>query len=117
MEDKESLTLEGIRKLLAEGLALPPSPAIERLMAELQEILTKMERWEEKANHCLSNALSISEAEALLTEAESIPAQMSNINTLKDAVKRAKEWISKVEAFEVGPKWFIIFFLILNVIL
>ncbi|RXG69427.1 Lysine-specific demethylase 5A [Armadillidium vulgare] len=100
MEDKESLTLDCIRKLLAEGLALPPSPTIERLMAELQEILTKMERWEEKATHCLSNALSISEAEALLTEAESIPAQMSNISTLKEAVKRAKEWVSKVEAFE-----------------
>jgi histone demethylase JARID1 len=42
-----------MRKLMDSGVGLAPHPAVEKAMAELQELLTVSERWEEKARICL----------------------------------------------------------------
>jgi histone demethylase JARID1 len=52
-EDPEQVTLESLRKLLNIGAVLPPHAIVEKSMAELQELLTQVERWEEKAKVCL----------------------------------------------------------------
>ena len=49
-----SVTLETLRKLIDSGVSLAPHTAIEKAMAELQELLTVSERWEEKAKICLA---------------------------------------------------------------
>ena len=53
MKDPSSVTLESMRKLIESGVSLAPHPAVEKAMAELQELLTVSERWEEKARICL----------------------------------------------------------------
>ena len=53
MKDASSVTLESMRKLIESGVSLAPHPAVEKAMAELQELLTVSERWEEKARICL----------------------------------------------------------------
>ena len=40
--------------------------------------------------------------EAIISEANHIPAHLPNTLALKDAVKRAKEWNAKVEAVQVS---------------
>lgn len=52
-QDSHNLTLEVMRKLIESGVGLAPHPAVEKAMAELQELLTISERWEEKARLCL----------------------------------------------------------------
>jgi histone demethylase JARID1 len=52
-EVSEQVTLESLRKLLNVGVTLPPHSVVEKSMAELQELLTQVERWEEKAKVCL----------------------------------------------------------------
>ena len=47
------VTLDVMRKLMECGVGLAPHPACEKAMAELQELLTQTERWEEKARICL----------------------------------------------------------------
>ncbi|GCC44232.1 hypothetical protein chiPu_0028070, partial [Chiloscyllium punctatum] len=47
------VTLELIRPLIEAGSKLASNPAVEKAMAELQELLTISERWEEKAQICL----------------------------------------------------------------
>ena len=47
------VTLDVMRKLMESGVGLAPHPACEKAMAELQELLTQTERWEEKARICL----------------------------------------------------------------
>jgi len=47
------VTLDVMRKLMESGVGLAPHPACEKAMAELQELLTQSERWEEKARICL----------------------------------------------------------------
>lgn len=42
--------------------------------------------------------------DAIIAEAKGIPACLPNVNALKDALRKAKEWSSKVEAIQVGHK-------------
>lgn len=46
-------TLAVMRGLLVAGASVAPSPAVDKAQAELQELLTIAERWEEKAHLCL----------------------------------------------------------------
>ena len=53
LTEPSNVTLEVMRKLIESGVGLAPHPAVEKAMAELQELLTISERWEEKARICL----------------------------------------------------------------
>lgn len=53
MREPNNVTLDILRKLMESGVTLAPHPAVEKAMAELQELLTVSERWEEKARICL----------------------------------------------------------------
>ncbi|GFG38653.1 hypothetical protein Cfor_01675 [Coptotermes formosanus] len=101
-EDPEQVTLESLRKLLNVGVSLPPHSLVEKSMAELQELLTHVEKWEEKAKVCLQakSRQTISTIETILKEAEAIPAFLPNIGTLRDALRKGKEWSARVEAIQ-----------------
>lgn len=49
------VTLELMKRLIDSGVGLAPHHAVEKAMAELQEILTVSERWEDKARACLQS--------------------------------------------------------------
>ena len=53
LKDPKNVVLETLRKLMESGVGLSPHNAVEKAMAELQELLTLSERWEEKARICL----------------------------------------------------------------
>lgn len=48
-----SLTLETMRRLIDQGVGLPPHSSVEKAMARLQELLTVSERLEDKASGLL----------------------------------------------------------------
>jgi len=49
----------------------------------------------------LRSRQTISTIETILKEAEAIPAFLPNIGTLRDALKKGKEWSAKVETIQV----------------
>lgn len=51
--EKQEVTLDVLRNLMEAGCNVPQSVSVETAMAELQELLTIAERWEEKAQICL----------------------------------------------------------------
>lgn len=51
--EPQRLTLELMKRLIDSGVGLAPHHAVEKAMAELQELLTVSEHWEEKARACL----------------------------------------------------------------
>ncbi|XP_069947647.1 lysine-specific demethylase 5A isoform X2 [Cherax quadricarinatus] len=104
LEDSTSVTVECVRKLLDTGIALPPHPRIEKAMAQLQQLLTNMETWEEKASQVLNAkpGISVSKGEELVKQAEEVPAHLPSVAALKDAVKRAREWTNKVATLQKG---------------
>ncbi|XP_056001386.1 lysine-specific demethylase 5A-like isoform X2 [Ostrea edulis] len=102
LEDQQQVTLESMRKLMEAGVGLAPHPAVEKAMAELQELLTVSERWEEKARICLQARPRhvMATLEAIINEAKGIPAFLPNVSALKDALKKAKDWTQKVETVQ-----------------
>ncbi len=104
LSDPSAVTLDTMRKLIESGVGLAPHPACERAMAELQELLTVSERWEEKARICLQARPRhvVTTLEAIINEAKGIPAHLPNVTALKDAVRKACEWVTKTESIQNG---------------
>ncbi|CAG5986480.1 unnamed protein product, partial [Menidia menidia] len=101
--DPHRVTLELMKRLIDSGVGLAPHHAVEKAMAELQEVLTVSERWEDKARACLQ--ASMVTLESIVLEARNIPAYLPNILALREALQKAKEWTSKVEAIQVGSSY------------
>ncbi|XP_013916231.1 PREDICTED: lysine-specific demethylase 5C-like isoform X3 [Thamnophis sirtalis] len=104
---QDKVTLSVMRALITSGGGVSPSPAVDKAMAELQELLTIAERWEEKAQMCLEARQKHSPAtlEAIIKEAENIPVHLPNILSLKEALSKAQAWIADVEEIQNGDHY------------
>ncbi|XP_060928394.1 lysine-specific demethylase 5A [Limanda limanda] len=107
LAEPHRVTLELMKRLIDSGVGLAPHHAVEKAMAELQEILTVSERWEDKARGCLQARPrhSLVTLESIVLEARNIPAYLPNILALREALQKAKEWTSKVEAIQSGSSY------------
>uniref|UniRef100_A0A5F8G2F8 [histone H3]-trimethyl-L-lysine(4) demethylase n=1 Tax=Monodelphis domestica TaxID=13616 RepID=A0A5F8G2F8_MONDO len=107
LSDPQRVTLDVMKKLIDSGVGLAPHHAVEKAMAELQELLTVSERWEEKAKVCLQARPrhSMSSLESIVNEAKNIPAFLPNVLALREALQRAREWTAKVEAIQNGSNY------------
>ncbi|KAK2491214.1 hypothetical protein MC885_014487 [Smutsia gigantea] len=103
LSDPQQVTLDVMKKLIDSGVGLAPHHAVEKAMAELQELLTVSERWEEKAKVCLQ--ASVASLESIVNEAKNIPAFLPNVLALKEALQKAREWTTKVEAIQSGSNY------------
>uniref|UniRef100_A0A8C1XFX2 Lysine (K)-specific demethylase 5A n=1 Tax=Cyprinus carpio TaxID=7962 RepID=A0A8C1XFX2_CYPCA len=105
--EPQRLTLELMKRLIDSGVGLPPHHAVEKAMAELQELLTLSEHWEERARACLQARPrhSLLTLESIVMEAKNIPAYLPNVLALRDALHKAKEWTAKVEAIQNGSNY------------
>uniref|UniRef100_A0A670IEX7 [histone H3]-trimethyl-L-lysine(4) demethylase n=1 Tax=Podarcis muralis TaxID=64176 RepID=A0A670IEX7_PODMU len=104
--DQNSLTLDDMRRLIDSGVGLAPHPAVEKAMAKLQELLTVSEHWDDKARTLIKARprQSLSSLEAAVKEIEEIPAYLPNGIALKEAVKKARDWLQEVEGLQVGGR-------------
>ncbi|KAF3816466.1 hypothetical protein GH733_014639 [Mirounga leonina] len=107
LSDPQQVTLDVMKKLIDSGVGLAPHHAVEKAMAELQELLTVSERWEEKAKVCLQARPrhSVASLESIVNEAKNIPAFLPNVLSLKEALQKAREWTAKVEAIQSGSNY------------
>uniref|UniRef100_A0A4W5KUE2 [histone H3]-trimethyl-L-lysine(4) demethylase n=1 Tax=Hucho hucho TaxID=62062 RepID=A0A4W5KUE2_9TELE len=103
LAEPHRVTLELMKRLIDSGVGLAPHHAVEKAMAELQEILTVSERWEDKARACLQARPrhSMLTLESIVIEARNIPAYLPNVLALREALHKAKEWSAKVDAIQV----------------
>ncbi|XP_057616841.1 lysine-specific demethylase 5D isoform X1 [Chionomys nivalis] len=96
-----------MKKLLVTGTKVPSSPSVNKARAELQELLTIAERWEEKAHFCLEARQKHTPAtlEVIIREAENIPVYLPNIQSLKEALTKAQAWIADVNEIQNGDHY------------
>ncbi|XP_024900050.1 lysine-specific demethylase 5D isoform X7 [Pteropus alecto] len=96
-----------MQALLVTGTKVASSPSVDKARAELQELLTIAECWEEKAHFCLKDRQKHSPAtlEAIIHEAENIPVYLPNIQALKDALTKAQAWIADVDEIQNGDHY------------
>ncbi|XP_061074889.1 lysine-specific demethylase 5C isoform X2 [Conger conger] len=101
------VTLGVLRSLMEAGCSVPQSSAVETAMAELQELLTIAERWEEKAHICLEHRQKhpLSTLEAIVNEAQLIPVQLPNIQSLQGCLSRARAWVTDLEEIQNGEHY------------
>ncbi|XP_023675035.1 lysine-specific demethylase 5C-like isoform X4 [Paramormyrops kingsleyae] len=106
-EAPASVTLSVLRNLMEAGCNVPQSSAVETAMAELQELLTIAERWEEKAQICLEHRQKhpLSTLEAIVSEATMIPVQLPNILSLQSCLSRARAWVTDLEEIQNGEHY------------
>uniref|UniRef100_M3ZQT1 [histone H3]-trimethyl-L-lysine(4) demethylase n=1 Tax=Xiphophorus maculatus TaxID=8083 RepID=M3ZQT1_XIPMA len=107
LAEPHRVTLELMKRLIDSGVGLAPHHAVEKAMAELQEVLTVSERWEDKARACLQARPrhSMVTLENIVLEARNIPAYLPNVLALEEALQKAKDWTSKVEAIHSGSSY------------
>lgn len=101
------VTLTVLRNLMESGCNVPQSVSVETAMAELQELLTIAERWEEKAQICLEDRQKhhLSTLEAIVNEAQLIPVQLPNILSLQACLSRARAWVTDLEEIQNGEHY------------
>eukprot|EP00063_Salmo_salar_P016926 XP_013991761.1 PREDICTED: lysine-specific demethylase 5C-like isoform X2 [Salmo salar] len=101
------VTLVVLRNLMEAGCIVPQSVSVETAMAELQELLTIAERWEEKAQICLEQRQKhpLSTLEAIVNEAQLIPVKLPNILSLRGCLSRARAWVTDLEEIQNGEHY------------
>uniref|UniRef100_A0A8C4DEE5 [histone H3]-trimethyl-L-lysine(4) demethylase n=1 Tax=Dicentrarchus labrax TaxID=13489 RepID=A0A8C4DEE5_DICLA len=105
--ERQEVTLDVLRNLMEAGCNVPQSVSVETAMAELQELLTIAERWEEKAQICLEQRQKhpLSTLEAIVNEAQLIPVKLPNILALQDCLTRARAWVTDLEEIQNGEHY------------
>ncbi|KAM5180075.1 lysine-specific demethylase 5B [Mantella aurantiaca] len=105
-QDPGTLTLDVMRRLIDLGVGLAPHPTVEKAMAELQELLTMSEHLDDRCKSLLKARprQNLNSLTAVLREAESVPVYLPSVESLRDAVERAREWLQKVETLQTGPR-------------
>uniref|UniRef100_A0A3Q2FM26 [histone H3]-trimethyl-L-lysine(4) demethylase n=1 Tax=Cyprinodon variegatus TaxID=28743 RepID=A0A3Q2FM26_CYPVA len=105
--ERHEITLEVLRNLMEAGCNVPQSVSVETAMAELQELLTIAERWEEKAQICLEQRQKhpLSTLEAIVNEAQLIPVKLPNIEALRGCLTRARAWVTDLEEIQNGEHY------------
>ncbi|KAL8614742.1 hypothetical protein ACOMHN_055300 [Nucella lapillus] len=107
LKDPSLVTLDVMRRLIESGVLLAPHPALESAIAHLQELFNMAESWEEKARGCLQSKprLQRSTLETLIEEAKNTPAYLPNVCALQDAVRKANDWVAKVDAIQTAESY------------
>uniref|UniRef100_A0A667ZRI2 [histone H3]-trimethyl-L-lysine(4) demethylase n=1 Tax=Myripristis murdjan TaxID=586833 RepID=A0A667ZRI2_9TELE len=105
--ERREVTLAVLRNLMEAGCNVPQSVSVETAMAELQELLTIAERWEEKAQICLEQRQKhpLSTLEAIVNEAQLIPVKLPNILALQGCLSRARAWVTDLEEIQNGEHY------------
>uniref|UniRef100_A0A8C5AM20 [histone H3]-trimethyl-L-lysine(4) demethylase n=1 Tax=Gadus morhua TaxID=8049 RepID=A0A8C5AM20_GADMO len=105
--DRGEVTLAMLRSLMEAGCGVSQSVSVETAMAELQELLTIAERWEEKAQICLEQRQKhpLSTLEAIVNEAQLIPVKLPNILSLQGCLSRARAWVTDLEEIQNGEHY------------
>uniref|UniRef100_A0A665UCX8 [histone H3]-trimethyl-L-lysine(4) demethylase n=1 Tax=Echeneis naucrates TaxID=173247 RepID=A0A665UCX8_ECHNA len=105
--ERQEVTLDVLRNLMEAGCNVPQSVSVETAMAELQELLTIAERWEEKAQICLEQRQKhpLSTLEAIVNEAQLIPVKLPNILALQGCLTRARAWVTDLEEIQNGEHY------------
>ncbi|XP_063063919.1 lysine-specific demethylase 5B-B [Engraulis encrasicolus] len=91
---RRGLAVDGMRRLIDQGVGLDPDPALEKAMAKLQELLTVSEGLEERARSMLRDRPphSVEELSVCVREMEGVTAHLPHCGTLKDTLRKADEW-------------------------
>lgn len=96
------VTQNQLRQLIDAGVSLAPRPAVERAMAELQELLNLSEAWEDKACTFLRLGIggSLKDAEVITSESKNVPVDLPCCTRLREVVEKGNSWVAKLQTIQ-----------------
>lgn len=106
-DSNDKIPLASIKKLLSQGDTIAPHSTIESELDSLRKIMQSVEEWEAAAKQCfaLGSMHEIPEIEQLLEKAEDIEGNLPSQPSLKDALRKAKDWLATVEALQTNENY------------
>lgn len=102
LNQDEPISLDVIRSCVDQGIGLRKKQASEKPLSRLKELLYAADRWEEKAKLCLQAKPRhmIGTLEVIVQEASKVKIVLPNVTALSEALKKAKEWSTKVDKIQ-----------------
>jgi len=106
IEEGSGATFEQLRAAAEVGRQLPSHPAVERALGEIAGMLAQADTWKKRAKSCLSArpSWSLSEVERLVKDGESISDGLPSLPTLREAVRKAREWCLRADLIKSGSE-------------
>lgn len=106
-DSHDKLPFATVTKLFNEGMQCMPHTLLEKELGELHKIMTDVESWEQQAKRCFDTGTQyhVPEIEALLSRADSIGGILPSENSLRDALKKAKDWLNTVEILQQNENY------------
>jgi histone demethylase JARID1 len=106
-EKQEAQQMSQLKKLLLEGMKIPPHYTIEREMSEIQAIIQNTEAWEDTVRQFLESQVPIKleDIESLLERGKAIDCYLPSFAQLKEALTRAKECLEHLEALQSNDSY------------
>ncbi|XP_028397957.1 lysine-specific demethylase 5A-like [Dendronephthya gigantea] len=99
LQDTRQVSLDVLRELLDEASMLTKKQIVEKSTQKLRSLVNTCEEWESKAKLCLQARPRhlMSSIQAIIREASLVPVHLPNIDALKEALDKAREWSNKVD--------------------
>ncbi|XP_032819198.2 lysine-specific demethylase 5D-like isoform X2 [Petromyzon marinus] len=101
------LNIEVLRRLIDSAMPLGAEPVMDQAVAELQEILTVAESWEDRARACLQARPRMvrSTLESIVAEAHGVPVHLPTVQALKVSLQQADDWTADLEKIQAGDHY------------
>jgi len=102
LNQTDPISLDVIRGCVDQGIGLRKKQASEKPLSRLKELLYAADRWEEKAKLCLQAKPRhmMGTLEVIVQEASKVRIILPNVNALKEALKKGKEWSERVDKIQ-----------------
>lgn len=106
-EKQEAQQLSTLKKLLLDGMKIPPHYIVEREMSDMQQIIQNTESWEENVRQFLESntPIKLEDIESLLERGKAIDCYLPSFAQLKDALTRAKECLEHLETLQANDSY------------
>ncbi|KAA0199715.1 hypothetical protein HAZT_HAZT010386 [Hyalella azteca] len=99
LDCENTVTADTVRALLNKSHQLPPHRRVESTRVALQQLCNDIEEYDARAAALLASKQStLQEAEQMLQEAGRVRAHLPAVISLRDAVKKAREWKARAAA-------------------
>lgn len=103
-EANTKMTRSEIENLLRNGQDQKNDPTVEKELRNLQVILVQIDNWERVAAKYFRDTAhyDLQEIEMFLQSGDEINGQLPSYGVLKDAIKKARDWLKSVEMLQAN---------------
>uniref|UniRef100_S4RQQ0 [histone H3]-trimethyl-L-lysine(4) demethylase n=1 Tax=Petromyzon marinus TaxID=7757 RepID=S4RQQ0_PETMA len=107
LSSQDQSFMRALTTFYTSAMPLGAEPVMDQAVAELQEILTVAESWEDRARACLQARPRMvrSTLESIVAEAHGVPVHLPTVQALKVSLQQADDWTADLEKIQAGDHY------------